>query len=160
MDKIWIYIGIGLGVILLVMLILFALGKGKAVMAVFDFLLSRVKILLSLFGLVSIKNIIKDDGSKAMQEIKAENDRIKAELEALKKRLLEIDEKLKAEREKHEKEIARLNELIKVNDEKIKQKDAQISQIRSQTSMQWFNSLPKAEKDKLLEEIRKDIKWE
>jgi peptidoglycan hydrolase CwlO-like protein len=154
------YVAIGIGVILLVMLILFAIGKGKAVMAVFDFILTRLKLILSLFGLVSLKNILKDDGSKAMQEIKAENDRIKAELEALKQRLLDADEKLKAEREKHEKEIARFNALIKENDAQIKEVEGRINLLRSQTSVQWFNSLPQAEKDKMLIEIRKDIKWE
>ena len=159
-QTVWIVIAIVAGVIILTLILLFVFGKGNAVKAFFDFILTRIKLLLATFGLFNIKNLLPHKDDTKVKELEQENDRIRKELEKLRNELKEIDERVKKEREAHEAEIKRFEALIAQKEKERAEIEANINKLRSQTTMQWFNSLPKAEQDRLKEEIRKDIKWE
>lgn len=152
MNDILLYSIIGVAAVILILLILVIAGKGDQVKKI----LGPIGILL--VGLVAAFAVSKaTSSSKREDEIREENERIKAEREKLKKEFDDLNAEMEKARDEFEAEDTRLEEIKEKVDAKREELKAAIDKEKEMDNSEWLNSLSEEERKKILGDIDSEI---
>jgi hypothetical protein len=153
MNDILKYIAIGAGVFFLVLLILAALGKGETLRKWLGPIGGLIVAIVAVIGL-SGKGGKGDDDLKKIRE---ENERITKENEQLRAEAAATAKKYEADKAAYEAQLAGLNTQLAAAEAQRKALEAQLAGTATKTPLEWYNSLPAADRKKIDDHIEGKI---
>jgi hypothetical protein len=146
MNDILKYIAIGAAAFFLVLLILAALGKGEALRKWLGPIGGLVVAIIAVIGLSGKGGNKTDD---ALQKIRAENERIAKENDQLKADAAAAAKKYEADKAAYEAQLADLNTQLTAQVAQRKALEAQLANTATKNPLDWYNSLPPADRKKI-----------
>lgn len=152
MENILIYVAIGAGALFLVLLILAIAGKGEQLRKWLGPIGGLIVVIVAVLG---FRN--RGGGNDDLAKIRAENERIRGELEKLKVEANDLKAKYAAEKAAYEQQLASLNQQLAAKEAERKALELQLGSTASKTPLEWFNSLPESEKQKIKQSIEGKI---
>lgn len=153
MKDVLFYIAIGAGILFVILLILAIAGKGEHLRKWLGPIGGLIVAIVAIIGLLP-----KGGGTNGdLAKIQAENARIRAELDKLKSDEAALRQKYEADKAAYEKQLADLNSQLALKEAERKRIEAQLAGTASKSPLDWFNSLPEADKQKIRNSIEGKI---
>lgn len=154
MNDILKYIAIGAGVFFLVLLILAALGKGEALR---KWLGPIGGLIVAIVAIIGLSGKGGGKGDDALKKIREENERITKENEQLRAEAAATAKKYEADKAAYEAQLAGLNTQLAAVEAQRKALESQLAGTATKSPLEWYNSLPPADRKKIDDHIEGKI---
>lgn len=153
MNDILLYAAVGLAIVFVILLILAIAGKGEVLRKWLGPIGGLVVALVAIFGIANAK------GGDALKKIREENARLEKELAALKARSEKLNQEHAQEKAAYEAKVTALQTQLDTKEQERKEMASKLNKLASMTPMEWLKSMKPADREKVKEEINKDIDW-